>query len=149
RPRASARRATSRTRSAASVTATNVMPGQTNGQYIGGAIVGAAMTQRRIFYGWIIVAAGILVTCMGLGAMFSLGVFLKPISESMGWSRTGISTVALLNWLFMGLGSLVWGALSDRIGTRAVVLCGGVLLGGGLVAASQATTLGQFQLLFG
>src|ERR1051326_2271229 len=107
------------------------------------------MTQRRVFYGWIIVAAGILVTCMGLGAMFSLGVFLKPISESMGWSRTGISTVALLNWLFMGLGSLVWGALSDRIGTRAVVLCGGVLLGGGLVAASQATTLGQFQLLFG
>jgi len=43
----------------------------------------------------------------------------------------------------------VWGALSDRIGTRAVVLCGGVLLGLGMVTASQATTLGQFQVLFG
>jgi len=107
------------------------------------------MTPRRVFYGWIIVGAGILVTCMGLGAMFSLSVFLKPISESMGWSRTGISTVALLNWVFMGLGSFFWGALSDRVGTRAVVLCGGVLLGFGMVSASQAATLGQFQLLFG
>jgi MFS family permease len=107
------------------------------------------MAPRRVFYGWIIVGAGILVTCMGLGAMFSLGVFLKPISESMGWSRTGISTVALLNWVSMGIGSFFWGALSDRIGTRTVVLCGGVLLGFGLVSASQAATLGQFQLLFG
>jgi MFS family permease len=107
------------------------------------------MGQRRLFYGWIIVAVGMLVTCMGLGAMFSLGVFLKPISESMGWSRTGISTAALLNWIFMGLGSFAWGALSDRIGTRAVVLCGGVLLGLGMVTASQATTLAQFQALFG
>jgi MFS family permease len=107
------------------------------------------MGQRRLFYGWVIVATGMIVTCMGLGAMFSLGVFLKPVSEVMGWSRTGISTVALLNWIFMGLGSFVWGALSDRIGTRAVVLCGGVLLGLGLVAASQTTTLLWFQLTFG
>jgi MFS family permease len=107
------------------------------------------MGQRRLFYGWVIVGTGMIVTCMGLGAMFSLGVFLKPVSEVMGWSRTGISTVALLNWIFMGLGSFVWGALSDRIGTRAVVLCGGALLGLGLVAASQATTLLWFQLTFG
>jgi MFS family permease len=107
------------------------------------------MEQRRFFYGWVIVGAGMVVTCMGLGAMFSLAVFLKPVSEAMGWSRTGISTVALLNWIFMGLGSFTWGALSDRIGTRAVVLCGGALLGLGMVTASQAATLGQFQLLFG
>ena len=107
------------------------------------------MGQRRLFYGWVIVGAGMLVTCLGLGAMFSLGVFLKPITESMGWSRTGISTVALFNWIFMGVGSFVWGTLSDRIGTRAVVLAGGVLLGLGLVLASQATTLTQFQLCFG
>jgi MFS family permease len=49
----------------------------------------------------------------------------------------------------MGIGSLTWGALSDRIGARTVVLCGGVLLGVGMVGASQATTLGQFQVFFG
>ena len=81
--------------------------------------------------------------------MLSLSVFLQPMSDAMGWSRTGISTAALLNWLCMGVGSFVWGALSDRFGTRAVVLCGGVLMGLGLVTASQAATLGQFQVLFG
>src|SRR4029077_19018550 len=43
----------------------------------------------------------------------------------------------------------LWGTLSDRYGTRAVVLAGGALLGLGLVAASQAPTGGQFQILFG
>src|SRR2546428_8975480 len=103
----------------------------------------------RLFYGWIIVGVGIVVTCVGLGAMLSLSVFLAPMSAAMGWSRTGISMAALLNFLSMGVGSFAWGALSDRFGTRAVVLCGGVLLGLGLVTASQAATLGQFQVLFG
>ncbi len=103
----------------------------------------------NIFYGWVIVAAGIVMTCVGIGSMLSLGVFLQPMSEAMGWSRTGISLAALLNFLCMGIGSFVWGALSDRFGTRVVVLSGGILLGAGLVGASQAATLGQFQLLFG
>jgi len=103
----------------------------------------------KIFYGWVIVAVGFVVTCIGMGSMLSLSVFLQPMSEAMGWSRTGISTAASLNWLCMGLGSFLWGALSDRFGTRTVVLCGGVLLGIGLMTASQAGNLGQFQILFG
>jgi MFS family permease len=102
----------------------------------------------KLFYGWIIVGAAMVVTCVGFGTMFSLGVFLQPMSAAMGWSRTGISTAALLNFLCMGVGSFVWGALSDRLGTRAVVLLGGVLLGLGTVMASQASTLGQFQVYF-
>ncbi|HEX4994487.1 MAG TPA: MFS transporter, partial [Methylomirabilota bacterium] len=86
---------------------------------------------------------------VGIGSMLSLGVFLQPMSEAMGWSRSGISLAAMLNFLCMGVGSFVWGALSDRFGTRVVVLSGGILLGAGMVAASRAATLGQFQLLFG
>src|SRR5689334_16652652 len=115
------------------------------GRGLGGA---RAMT-RGIFYGWFVVGSGIVVTCVGVGAMLALSVFLQPISEAMGWTRTGISTAALINWLCMGVSAFVWGALSDRIGTRAVVLSGGVLLGLGLVTASRAATLGQFQILFG
>jgi MFS family permease len=103
----------------------------------------------QISYGWVIVGAGMVVTCVGFGAMFSLAVFLQPMSDTMGWSSTGISTAALLNFLCMGVGSFAWGALSDRLGTRAVVLLGGVLLGFGTVMASQAHSLGQFQVYFG
>jgi MFS family permease len=103
----------------------------------------------KLFYGWIIVGAGLIITCLGLGTMMSLGIFLQPMSVATGWSRTSISTAALLNFLCMGPASFFWGALSDRFGTRPVVLTGGALLGFGLVAASQAATVGQFQILFG
>ena len=103
----------------------------------------------KIFYGWIIVGAGIVITCLGMGSMMSLGIFLQPMSAATGWSRTSVSTAALLNFLCMGPASFLWGALSDRFGTRVVVVSGGALLGLGLVAASQAATVGQFQILFG
>jgi MFS family permease len=102
-----------------------------------------------MFYGWTLVAVGFVVTCIGMGAMMSLSIFLQPLSQAMGWSRAGISTAGLLNFLGMGLGSFLWGAMSDRFGTRTVVISGAVLLGGGLVTASQVSTLLQFQLCFG
>jgi MFS family permease len=103
----------------------------------------------RFSYGWIVVAAGMVMTCVGIGAMFSLAVFLQPMSAETGWSRTGISTAATLDFLCMGIAAFLWGVLSDRFGTRIVVLAGSLLLGAGLVAASQASTLLEFQLLFG
>jgi MFS family permease len=84
-----------------------------------------------------------------MGALFALGVFLGPIERSMGWGRGAISSVALLNWIAMGIGSFVWGSLSDRIGGRGVALGGGFLLGLGLVLASQAQALWQFYATFG
>jgi MFS family permease len=63
------------------------------------------------------------------------------MEETMGWSRSAISAVALVNWLAMGLGSLPWGVLADRIGGRGVAMAGGLLLGLGLVLTSQAQAL--------
>ena len=100
-------------------------------------------------YGWVVVGAGALMTCVGFGTMLSLAVFLAPITEAMGWSRAGVSAAATLDFLFMGFAAFAWGTLSDRFGTRIVVLSGSVLLGLGLVSASQAQSLWQFQLLFG
>jgi len=103
----------------------------------------------RFDYGWVVVAAGALMTCVGFGTMLSLAVFLQPISDAMGWSRAGVSAAATLDFLCMGFAAFLWGALSDRFGTRIVVLAGSLLLGLGLVTASQATSLWQFQLCFG
>lgn len=103
----------------------------------------------KLFYGWVVVGVGIIVTCIGMGSMMSLGVYLQPISQDMGWTRAGISFTAVLAFLAMGFGAFLWGALSDRFGTRIVVLAGGVILGLGLIAASQAATLWRFQALFG
>jgi MFS family permease len=100
-------------------------------------------------YRWVIVAAGGLLGCVAIGAMFSLPVFLLPIARTTGWSVTGVSTAMTIGFLAMSLGSLVWGTLSDRWGPRGVALTGSVLLAASLALASRATTLGQFQLCFG
>jgi MFS family permease len=103
----------------------------------------------RVYYGWVIVGVGIVVSCIGVGTMISLTVFLQPVSAEMGWSRAGISAASMLAFLCMGVSSFAWGAACDRYGTRAVVLAGSVLLGLGLGAASRAAELWQFQALFG
>jgi MFS family permease len=100
-------------------------------------------------YRWVIVAAGALMTCVGIGAMFSLAVYLQPMSAETGWSRTGISSAMTLDFLVMGAAGFAWGTISDRFGPRLVVLAGAVLLGLGLVLASRATSLIQFQLTYG
>src|SRR5262245_9741605 len=100
-------------------------------------------------YGWVIVGAGMLIGCVSMGTLFSLAVFLQPMSVDTGWSRTGISTAMTIDFLALGVAAFGWVALSDRWGTRVVVLAGGVLQGLGLVLASRATSLLEFQLLYG
>jgi MFS family permease len=100
-------------------------------------------------YRWTIVAVGALMTCVALGAMFSLAIFLDPVSRDMGWSRAGISVAMTINFLVMGAGAFAWGALSDRYGTRVVVSIGAVLLGLALVLTSRVQSLLLFQLTYG
>lgn len=103
----------------------------------------------RVSYGWVIVGAGALMTCVALGAMFSLAIFQEPIATATGWSHIGIASAMTLNFIVMGIGGFVWGAASDRFGPRPVVFVGAVLLGLALVLSSRATTLLQFQLTYG
>jgi MFS family permease len=103
----------------------------------------------KLFYGWIVVAAGGLLGCVSIGAVFSLAVFLQPMADATGWSRTGVSSAMTIVFLTMGIASFGWGALTDRFGPLPVVLSGGVLLGLGLFLASRATSLLEFQLIYG
>lgn len=103
----------------------------------------------NLSYRWIIVAAGALMSCVAIGTMFSLAIFLEPMAIDTGWSRAGISSAMTLNFLVMGLGGFAWGAISDRFGARIVVTIGAVLLGLALVLASRAGSLITFQITYG
>ncbi|MET0598165.1 MAG: MFS transporter [Mesorhizobium sp.] len=105
------------------------------------------MTASR--YRWVIVAAGGLLGCVAIGAMFSLPVFLVPVSRDTGWSVTGVSSAMTIGFIAMALASLVWGSLSDRFGPRPVVLTGSVILAASMALAGRATSLLEFQLVFG
>jgi MFS family permease len=99
--------------------------------------------------GWLVVAAGALMTCVAFGAVFSLAVFLQPMEHATGWSRAGISGAMTIVFLAMGVGGFAWGALSDRYGARVVVVTGSILLAIGMALASHAGSLLEFQLTYG
>ena len=100
-------------------------------------------------YRWVIVAAGGLLGCVAIGGMFSLPVLLRPITGDTGWSVAGVSSAMTIGFLAMAFASMIWGTLSDRIGPRPVVLTGSIVIAASLALASRATSLIEFQLLFG
>src|SRR5580765_2482527 len=100
-------------------------------------------------YRWVIVGAGGLLGCVAIGGMFSLPVLLQPIARDTGWSVAGISSAMTIGFLAMAFCSMIWGTLSDRFGPMPVVLSGSTVIAISLALASRATSLIEFQLLFG
>ncbi|MFH0301061.1 MFS transporter [Bradyrhizobium sp. 31Argb] len=100
-------------------------------------------------YRWVIVGAGGLLGCVAIGGMFSLPVFLLPITRDTGWSVTGVSSAMTIGFLAMAFTSMIWGTLSDRLGPLPVVLTGSIVLATSLALASLASSLVAFQFIFG
>lgn len=109
----------------------------------------AQQRHHGIFYGWIIVAAAFIIVAMGMGLMFSLGVFMEPLETAFGWGRGQIAQGILYSWLMYGTFSLVFGALSDRFGMQRIIIVGALMFGCGMLALSRMQTLWQLYLFHG
>src|SRR5438046_1115508 len=70
--------------------------------------------RHGIFYGWVIVATAGIIVGIGMGLMFSVGVFMEPLETDFGWGRGQIAQGILYSWVMFGVFSLIFGALSDR-----------------------------------
>lgn len=101
----------------------------------------ASVQQPRLFYGWLVVAAGFAVTFVGFGCVYSFSAFIESLQHDFGATRGSVSLVfSLAGFLYFGLGA-VSGPLADRWGSRRVVLIGIVLIAAGLALASFARSL--------
>lgn len=90
------------------------------------------------FYGWYIVAALFFGTFMVIGVRQGFGVFVESWEEDFGASTTAISIAAAIGWIVNGVSQPFFGALTDRIGARRILIYGmlGMGLSSLLVAAS-------------
>lgn len=86
---------------------------------------------------------------LGRGLSESFTVFLKPISENLGWDRAQAVSIYSLTWLVSGLTAPLVGRLFDHSGPRIVYALGLLLLGSAFLIASHAQALWQFQLSIG
>ena len=85
--------------------------------------------RNGIFYGWFIVAAGAFALFMSMGARNGFGVFVVPMTDDLGWSRTEISAAIAVGILVNGLSQPFLGRLYDRFGGRSVISLSLLVLG--------------------
>lgn len=103
---------------------------------------------RRIFYGWYIVAAGCvcLWTNAGIG-FYSFSVFFVELNESfgwgMGWTTAGISITMVLS----GLVSPLVGHLLPKHGSKRVIIAGAFIMSFSFVLFSLMQTLWQYYFI--
>ncbi|MCS6925137.1 MAG: MFS transporter [Candidatus Binatia bacterium] len=89
----------------------------------------------RIFYGWWMVVVSSLAMAAGPILITStFGIFIKPLADTFGWSRSEISFGFSLVACMASFCAPVVGSLVDRFGPRKVMLCGAVVFGSGFVS---------------
>ncbi len=104
---------------------------------------------RRVFFGWVVVAAAFSVLFVAYGIQFSFGVLVKAITDDLGWSRSRlILPYAVYVFVYSALSSVA-GLATDRFGPRRVVLVGGLMLGLGWASFGAARELWQVYLTLG
>jgi MFS family permease len=99
--------------------------------------------RKRIYYGWIVLAAVVFVMLGGSGIRAVFGVFIKPIEGELGWSRAQLSGAAALSLFVLGAVGPTVGWLADVWGPRRVMLLSTAVLGAGTVLASFVGQLWQ------
>jgi MFS family permease len=104
---------------------------------------------KRLQYGYLIIVACFLIMTLVFGAQNTFGVFFKPMSSEFGWSRAETSGPFALCIAVSGLLTIMAGRLSDRYGTRIVVLVGGIIFGAGYMLMATIHHLWQLYIYYG
>ncbi|MCE5266112.1 MAG: MFS transporter [Deltaproteobacteria bacterium] len=106
-------------------------------------------TSRKIFWGWYVVAGAFTIFVINYGARYCFGVFLKPMCEDLGWSRSVVSFAASLGVLFYGIGGILSGRLLDRFAPCRIITVGALSAGLGFILTRFVSTPLQFYLAYG
>lgn len=100
-------------------------------------------------YAWLRAGAALVLMTMGASGMYTTVVALKPVAAEFGTSRAAASLPYMLFALGFGLGGMVMGRLSDRLGVMRPVMMGGLMLGAGFWLAARADSIWLYSLAFG
>jgi OFA family oxalate/formate antiporter-like MFS transporter len=102
-----------------------------------------------IYYGWVILAAaGSSMVVRNAAASLTIAVFIFPLSDELGWSRTLIAGAASLGGVLATLASPVIGWLVDKYGARLVLASSIFILGLSTMSLAWATAPVVFYLAY-
>lgn len=97
----------------------------------------------------VVLVCGVVILILSFGIRTSFGIFLDPVTESLGTGREVFALAMAVQNLLWGLAQPFAGAIADRYGPgRVVALCGGIYALG-LYLMAQAGTPGELMLSAG
>jgi len=102
-----------------------------------------------MFWGWYVIAGAFLILSINYGARYSFGVFVKPLSDEYGWSRSVISLAASINMFVYSTCAIVLGRIVDRISPRWIITFGALIAFASFMLLRFVTTPLEFYLAYG
>ena len=104
----------------------------------------------KFFYGWAIVYASFLISIAQVpmyGPVFS--VFVKPIEDELGWSRSTITIAFTFGSIGGSLLSAVIGSVLDKYGARTVTVIAGITVASALFGIATMSEPWHFWIAYG
>ena len=104
-----------------------------------------------IFYGWYLVGVSLISGAFQTGVgIWGVSVFVSPMEDELGWSRTSFMLALTIRTALTGLLSPAVGPWRDtKNGPRVLMLVGSIIMGTSLMALKYVDNLWQFYLFFG
>lgn len=106
-------------------------------------------SQRSIFYGWVVVAAGSVILLLAWGFQYSYGVFFTELCDDLNWTRTMVSGAYSLFFLWHSITYLASGRLNDRHGPRLTLAISIIALSIGYALMSIINVPWQLYAFYG
>ena len=103
------------------------------------------VTKGPVFYGWVIVAVIFLATTASSVQLNpTIGVFIKPITEEFGWTRSQMAGAVTAGTILGGILAIFMGRIVDRFGPRWVLFGAFLVMGSMLLLMSRIEYLWHF-----
>ena len=109
----------------------------------------AKASGTRFFYGFVIVAAAMVIDLVMAGVHFTFGAFFKPVSGEFGWTRAATSGAFTLYSMLHGALFILTGRISDRFGPKPMLIVSGLFFGLGFFLMSTISAIWQIYLYYG
>ena len=101
---------------------------------------------RRVFYGWVIVAVGIITQFLQGIAIQGFSSYLGPLQRDFGWSRAVLAGPRSVTQVQNSVLGPIEGFLIDKFGPRSIVTIGVIILGLGFILFGLTHSLWLYYL---
>ena len=102
----------------------------------------------RLFYGWVVVIASLIIISIVMGTRLSFGVFFKSLAKEFGLTRAETAGISSANMLLGCIFAIVSGWIADKFSLRILISLMGIFTGLSLILTSQAQSLWQLIIVY-